>query len=364
MRFFFILLICYGFGSCAYAQTMYQDSVVHKLTVHITGDSFLKNNEFFSPHTDGFTGIGFILQPRLKYQIDEQTSVELGYHFLKYSGLNSFSEAIPLFTIRSTLKPGWTVLFGAIEGAAKHKLSEPVYRIDNDYQNQIEYGVQSLLDYEWIESDLWLHWEQFIKKDDPFPEEVYAGNTTNMRFFERKPFSIYFNTELLISHLGGQIDADENPDRTILNYAVGPSISYHQNDNVKVTLKYLYYKSSVTKQVADRQHEFYIPFDSGHAHYPQLNLTAHTFSMTTGYWFSNSFVSPRGEFLFSSIADNDRLFSRAIRKIWTNVITYNINPFPYLSLSVFSSTYFDTIQNHLDYHYGLRAVIKLDFKKQ
>lgn len=363
MRFLFIFLIYFGLMSCVYAQS-YEDSVSHKLSLHFTGDSFLKNNEFFSPHTEGFTGIGFIIQPRLNYQIDERSSVELGYHFLKYSGLNSFSEAIPLFTIRSTVKPGWTVLLGSIEGGAKHKLSEPFYRIDNDYQNQIEYGIQSLLDYDWISSDLWLHWEQFIKKDDPFPEEVYGGNTSKIRITQTKTFSIHLNSELLISHLGGQIDADDNPDRTILNYAVGPSLTHQHNQNLKLTLKYLFYKSSVTKQVADSQSQFYIPFATGHAHYPQLKILANTFSVTTGYWSSNSFVSPRGEFLFSSLSDNNAKYSEAIRKIWTNVLTYDINPFPYLRLSVFGSTYFDAIEKHLDYHYGLRALLKLYFKKE
>lgn len=362
MRFLFIFLIYFGLENSVSAQA-YQDSVEHKLSFHFTGDSFLKNNEFFSPHTEGFTGIGFIIQPRANYQIDKRSSVELGYHFLKYSGLNSFSEAIPLFTIRSTFKPGWTVLLGAIQGGAKHKLSEPFYRIDNDYQNQIEYGIQSLFDYDWMSSDLWLHWEQFIKKDDPFPEEVYAGNTTKILLSQMKSFSIHINSELLISHLGGQIDADDNPDRTILNYAIGPSLSYNQSERFKMTLKYLFYKSSITKQVADRQSPFYIPFDAGHAHYPQLNVTVHKFIVTTGYWLSNSFVSPRGEFLFSSIADNNAVFLAAMRRIWTNVLTYDIVPFPYLSLSVFGSTYYDRIEDHIDYHYGIRALVNLQFKK-
>lgn len=354
-----ILLLITTFGSVS-AQQSVQDSSSQKFTYHLNADSFLKNNEYFSPHTDGFTGIGIILQPHLRYQIDGNSSIKLGYHFLKFSGLNSFSEAIPLITIQTSFYEGWTLLLGSINGAAKHNLSEPLYRIDNDYQNQIEYGIQSLLEFDWIDADIWLHWEQFIKKDDPFPEEVFAGSTSRILVKKFEAFALHVNSEFLVSHLGGQIDASDNPDRTILNYSFGPSLSYSPAKDIDLTFKYLFYKSSVVKQVADVQSQYYLPVDSGQAHYPQISLRYRKLKLTAGYWSSDSFISPRGEYLFSSLSDINPLFLSSIRHLWTNVLTYDFNPFPYIALSVFGNTYFDSLNEHIDYSYGLRALLKLD----
>lgn len=361
MRFGLSILILLAFLDWTIAQHNEQDSTSKSLHYHLLADSFLKNNEYFSPHTDGFTGIGLILQPHVTYKIDGNSSIKLGYHFLKYSGLDSFSEAIPLFSLQTSFYEGWTLIIGSIQGGAKHKLTEPLYRIDNDYQNRIEYGLQSLIKYDWITADVWLHWEQFIKKDDPFPEEVYGGSTARILIKEFDPVSIHLNTELLISHLGGQIDADDNPDRTLINYAIGPSLTYNLYDDVDVTFKYAYYKSSVVKQVADTQSQFYLPLDSGEAHYPQLSLKYKDVNLTMGYWSSDSFFSPRGEFLFSSLSDKSARFSEPIRNLWTNVLTYDFTPFPYLDLSLFGITYYDAIRVKIDYSYGIRFLLQLEF---
>jgi len=361
MRWIVSMLLLLFSIQCVDAQENKPDSTSQKFTFHLNADSFLKNNEYFSPHTDGFTGIGLILQPHSRYQIDQNSSITLGYHFLKFSGLNSFSEAIPLITIQTSLYKGWTLLLGTIKGAAKHKLTEPLYRIDNDYQNQIEYGIQSLFDYEWINADIWLHWEQFIKKDDPFPEEVFVGSTSRILIKTFDSFRLHLNSEFLVSHLGGQIDASDNPDRTVLNYSLGPSVTLSAGSTLDITFKYQYYKSSIVKQVADNQSPLFIPFDSGHAHYPQVRIKSGGLQISTGYWSSESFVSPRGEFLFSSLSDINPLFLSSVRHLWTNMLTYDSKPFPYLALSVFGITYYDSILNHIDYSYGLRAIVKLDF---
>jgi len=361
MRLVVIVLIYIVTNQIGSSQSEIEDSIEHKLTFHFNTNTFIKNNEYFGAFTKGFTGIGFILQPHLQYKIDNHTTVSLGYHVLKYSGLDSFSEAIPLFRIETILKNDLTLIIGHLKGGRHHQLSEPLYRIDRDYQNQIEYGVQSLFEKEWISMDTWLHWEKFIQKNDPFPEELYVGSNTTIRLFRHKGFSASLTSELLISHLGGQIDAALNPDRTILNYSVGPKFTFKLSATTDLSFEYVYYKSSVVKQVADRTSLFFIPLESGSAVYPQLYIDHNSINASIGFWNANSFVSPRGEFLFFSLSDYDQSIVEEDRNLWTSSLSYDFKPFHYLSLFTQLGLYYDVSNDQLDYTYGLRILLKLNF---
>jgi len=362
MRFILLVLIYILSNQITCAQSEFQDSIAHKLTFHFNGDSFLKNNEYFGRFTEGFTGIGFILQPYIQYNIDNKTTVSLGYHFLKFSGLDNVSEAIPLFRIQSKLQDNLMVILGHLKGGRLHELSQPLYRIDYDYQNQIEYGLQFILDSDWINSDVWLHWEKFIQKNDPFPEELYVGSKTSFSLIKNNKYLVALNGELLISHLGGQIDLAENPDRTILNYSVGPSVSFFISPSAEVSFDFIYYKSSLVKQVTDRNSPFYIPLGSGSAIYPQVYFQTQNFTTSFGYWNANSFVSPRGESLFFSISDFDRSVIEEDRKLLTSSVSYDYKPFHYLSFVAQAGLYYDTVNEQLDYTYGIRAFLNLNFK--
>lgn len=359
-QFTILMLICLSI--CSYSQLEYQDSVRQKLTFQFNADAFLKNNEYFNPYTEGFTGIGIILQPKLHFQIDKRTSISLGYHFLKFSGLNNFSEAIPLFQIDTEFTQDIHLIIGQLQGGRLHKLSEPLYRIDNDYQNQIEYGLQLLILKDWLRSDVWLHWDQFIKKDDPFPEEIYAGSTQRLTVLNRHKFGLDLSAELLISHLGGQIDAADNPDRTILNYSFGPTFTYKLTAQSIFSAECLFYKSSVVKQVADTQSQYFIPFESGNAWYSRLQLSVPSIDVKLGYWSGTGFISPIGESLFLSVSDFDPDFTEEHRKLLTTHVEYAASMFDYLSIYAQSGLYYDTATNHLDYMYGLRFLLQLGFK--
>lgn len=361
MRCFVCIILIIGSHQILYAQDIYEDSIAHKLTFHVNANPFIKNNEYFGSFTKGFTGIGFILQPQIKYSIDDRTTLSLGYHFLKYSGINSFSEAIPLFRLKSRLFKDFTFIFGHLNGARQHELSEPLYRFDNDYQNQIEYGIQFLIDKKRFKSDVWLHWEQFIKKDDPFPEELYVGSKTWLQLYKKRNFSFQIWNEMLISHLGGQIDLSSNPDRTILNYSIGPEFTFQIKKESKLSFTYVFYKSTIVKQVKNQNSPFYIPLDSGSAHYPQVHFEQHDIKLLLGYWHASSFVSPRGEYLFFSVSDFNSSVVEKDRKLWTSSVSYTFKPFHYLSIFAHTGFYYDPIHDQFDYTYGLRALLILNF---
>lgn len=362
MRVLLPILIFAFISVLSYSQPEYQDSVRHKLSFQFNGDLFLKNNEYFNSYTEGFTSIGFIIQPKLQYKIDRKTTVSLGYYFLKYAGLNNFSETIPLFRLETKLTKDISILFGHLKSGRLHNLTEPLYRIDNDFQNQVEYGLQFLMDADWLKSDLWLHWEQFIQKDDPFPEEIYVGSTNKLRLYHSEKFELDWQAELLLSHLGGQIDLADNPDRTIINYSFGPIFMYSVSPDIKCGLDLRYYKSEVVKQVANANSALFIPFPSGFGWYPKMTMTSRDWNLVLGYWLGEEFVSPIGESLFLSVSDFDAEFVQSDRRLLTGHLQYSKEVFNYLHFEALTGLYYDIETNHLDYTYGIRALLKLDFK--
>ena len=52
----------------------------------------MKSNEYFGEIYEGFTLIGYILKPRLIYYPNKKVKIEVGGSFLKYSGLDEFTE--------------------------------------------------------------------------------------------------------------------------------------------------------------------------------------------------------------------------------------------------------------------------------
>ena len=341
------------------SHQFFEDSLSSSLSFCSYANSFLKNNEYFSPYTQGFTGIGVFFQPQLRYQLDAKTKIHIGYHFLKYSGLNSVSESIPLFRLEHQFSSFFTLVMGQLYSGLHHDLEEPHYRIDRDYQNNVEYGIQLFLDKEWIHVDSWLHWAQFIQRNDPFPESIYAGQNYDIRLFENEVFGLYANAELLISHQGGQIDVPSDIDRTLLNTMIGVAPQWKLAPHKSITLQAQYYISKVNKQVADVTSEFYYPYESGSGLLLRGRLELHDISASLSYWTSQEYISSIGESLYESISDFDRSIRQPSRKMVVGRINYDRPISDYLDIELQSNAYFDLDDSHLDYSYQL--TLRLDF---
>ncbi|MEA1986719.1 MAG: hypothetical protein U9N76_04440, partial [Candidatus Marinimicrobia bacterium] len=138
------------------------DTCEKKIYLNFESTSFIKNNEYFHHFTKGYTGIGFFIKPTIEYYLTKNTKANLGIYLLKYSGVDNFTQSIPIFTIQHKLTKNTDLIFGNIYGTLNHKLEEPLFRFDTYYQNNIEYGLQLLHNSKYLQSDIWMNWDKFI----------------------------------------------------------------------------------------------------------------------------------------------------------------------------------------------------------
>jgi len=343
-----------------YAQDVIEnDSAGHRLLLGIESESFFKNNEYFSPYNKGSTNIGFIIQPQLRYILDKKSSFSLGYHFLKYSGLNSFSEAIPLFNIRYRFNNSFEFIIGHIDGAADHKLSEPHYQRDQHFQNNVEYGLQFLFINDWLKSDTWLSWERFIQKNDPFPEAFIFGNKSSITLLNQDKINIMFDKEWMFAHIGGQIDYPSDTDGTLLNASFGLIAKSSINKELILGLKFYAYVSKVLMQISNPQNPNFYPYEKGSGFLFASDVSYRQFTSQIAFWKARKYISAIGEPLFSSTSAFDLDFRDDNRTLINYSLAYDKDLSDYINIALAFRSYYHLDQQLFDYSYELTVGLKL-----
>lgn len=335
------------------------DTCEGELSFNIETTSFQKNNEFESDFATGVTGIGVQLKPTFQYYLNKNTKVNIGAYAIKYSGLNGFSEVIPIFSIHHQIYKGFEVVFGNIYGNLNHELEEPLYRFDRYYRNNVEYGFQFLHQSKYIETDLWINWEKFIFEGDPFQEEFTAGNHTKVNLYKSEKLSLKGDIQALLSHKGGEIDTYEGPAIYIFSGAYG----FDARANTKhlsfgVSPKVFWYRGMrIPPSGNNFQH-----YKHGSGFYLKGDIDHKYFNFQTGIWKGDQFISSRGEYLFMSVSeDNEKLFQKHRKIMATKLIVKRpISNNLYLELR--TELYMDLGNDVLpDYTYGFYFVANENF---
>ena len=69
-----------------YRSAQIDSSLDNTLSFRIENSNFFKNNEYFNDIIQGYTLIGWFINPKLIYYPAKNAKIEAGIHFLKYSG--------------------------------------------------------------------------------------------------------------------------------------------------------------------------------------------------------------------------------------------------------------------------------------
>ncbi len=330
-----------------------------ELFFRIKSTSFLKNNEYFNDFTKGFTGIGFFVQPELEYYVAKNTKINAGIHFLKYSGIDSFSQVIPLFSVQQKLGNHLDLIFGNIYGTLSHRIKEPLFRFDRYYQNNVEYGLQFWYHSKFITSDLWVNWEKYIFKASPFQEQFTVGSTSDFTVFSNHKIKTSIPLQLLFFHKGGQIDASSKPISTILNGVLGLDVKYLINNNNTISFEPLFfiYKGLSLPDFGENSERF----SSGKALYLKMKYHYKNANIGLGYWNSEKFIAPKGEYLFLNVSENNRQFSQLQRKLITSKFSFSYQFSKSVNLIFNASAYFDLNNSDLSHSAGLYLLINDSF---
>jgi len=302
---------------------------------------FLKNNEYFGSFTKGFTGIGYFLQPKLRYDFGKGIYAHAGIHLLHYSGRDGYNQYIPLFRLSVPLSENIKLNAGHLEGTLAHGLSEPLFRYDIWYRDNIEYGIQFLAKYKKWKADLWLDWEIFIEPGDDFKEQFIVGLTSDLSLYSSDLFLISWPAELMIRHRGGQIDISSERVMNFLNASSGLKVNYQFQPKTKLTVEGRYYLHSSSGTM--------FPFKSGSAYYITSILGYKNIEAFLGYWKASGWMAFKGENLFQSVSDFNPTNVEKTRELLNAKLFYNKNLLPEIELKVGAETYYDLINNRMDY---------------
>ena len=71
--------------------TAINEKQVGELYFNIRNTNFVRNNEFFNNIVEGYTLIGYFVDPTISYTPSKNTKIEAGVHLLKYSGVDQFT---------------------------------------------------------------------------------------------------------------------------------------------------------------------------------------------------------------------------------------------------------------------------------
>jgi len=327
-----------------------------KVSLNTSALFFIKNNEYKGPFTRGFTGIGAILKPELQFVIDPKASLNVGYYFLKYSGINTSTEALPLFSFTYDWTDHISLTLGAIEGNLHHQLDQAHYQIDQYYQQHVEYGFQCSIKSKVLQSELWLDWRQFIKRNDPFPEKFIVGFNNRVKVIDRSNFNFIFESENIMGHIGGEIDASNEAVQTTLNAKLGIELAFY---NWIWSVDYFTFNISGSESITNTKRQ--LPFQSGYAYKVGLGYKASKWSSHLYYWKANDYFSPMGEPLLFSVSDFEPSIYIPDRKILMHDVSLDLIDINQYEISFYFNNYYDLIQNELSASIELRATITLDY---
>ncbi len=167
------------------------------LSLRVRSIAFIKDNEYFnsvgasdftlvsslpgfvdkSVWNEGYTLIGYFVQPELVYSPTSRVTLRAGTYLLKYSGKDRFSRVLPVFSTTLKLSDRTSLIMGTLDGSDSHRLFDPSFDRERLYTAYNEEGFQLTGNYDHIFTDTYLGWENFIFKGDSTREIINFGES-------------------------------------------------------------------------------------------------------------------------------------------------------------------------------------------
>ncbi len=361
-----ILLFCgtVFYGSAQYDREIYfSDTEIEPadskgLFLRLENATFINNKEFFNPYQPGYTLIGYYLRPMLEYHPGPDTRLKAGVHLLKYSGLNKYHQAIPIFTFHHRFSEGVNIVAGSLYGGLNHDLIEPLFTFERVFTHNNENGLQFLIDRDIFSADIWLNWEEFIFTGSPFQEEFTAGISSLVFPGDREGlFRIELPLQLLATHKGGQIDASDERLQTLVNFATGLHADLTIDHSFLKMIGFRGYLAGFR----DLSNEIRHHYDKGWGIYPNILFRTTWLDAGIGYWAGHKFVAPRGEPVFQSVSRVDPDLTSDRRELLTSKIIYNRKLARGIDMGLRFEVYYDLPAGQFDHTGGLHIMIDQRF---
>ncbi|MFO7617100.1 MAG: hypothetical protein R6V75_07595 [Bacteroidales bacterium] len=315
------------------------------LDLHLRGNAFFRNSEFRNSLVTGYTMVGTALEPVLEFRPDRRTLIAGGAQLLKYAGSDRFDRVMPVIRYQYDRSEHFSLIFGTLYGSAAHRLPEPVFDFEQSLINDYENGIQLLLNYPSFKSDIWLNWEQFIKKGDPFQEMFTAGMNSSIVFYDSPGLRLSAPLITLFRHQGGEIDSTDLPASTRLNLVQGfrADFAFGQRFVRSAWTDFLWMEFT---EINPGGH-ITIPY--GHGTQCKAGISTRLGNLEAGYWRGVNFIAPLGMPLYQSVSQKTGQLTEPERRLITLRYELDKRVTPYLRLLMRFEPYYDLINNRIDH---------------
>jgi hypothetical protein len=331
---------------------------------------YQKNNEYFNDIAEGYTLFGYHLNPRLIYHASPTVRLDVGVQVQKDFGTKKYSLVQPTFTLRYE-ENGKALLLGTLEGHLNHGYIEPLYDFERVITNRLENGLQFLLNKPGAKVDVWIDWQRYLRRLDPFQEEVAGGVSSEITLY-RTPVSLGFEentpeTETYIGlplqftaqHRGGQIDDTNLPLVTLANAAAGLVLRKTYGRKV---LKALHFQPYVVGW-KDFSNEKNRAFQQGGGLYLNAGIDTKYQNVMLSYWRGNGYYSELGGKLFPSVSSNFKTadYTQKNRQLLILRFMHDIKLMDGLDLTLRLEPYYDLDHPKLEFSNSLYLNFNSDF---
>jgi glycosyltransferase involved in cell wall biosynthesis len=318
--------------------------------LHIEAMPYMRNTEYFNDIELGRTLFGYQLQPSVYIKPSHQYHLLVGVFARNdFGGKTAFTTVLPTFTLQLNIGQHNRFLFGTLEGALSHRLIEPLFDINAAIERRIENGFQFKREHEKGFYDVWINWEQFIERKDPFKERFTTGFNLAPRLLHTSNHTeIFVSTQFTAHHKGGQIDSDTGNMEMVLNGAAGFLAKRKLAGAIKYVEGNIYWVG-----FAEQTQSGNYAYRNGYGIFANLSARIADLTFMLSYWNAQQFIAPRGTLIYQSVSiDKPELLMKNRELLFFRVL-YQKKISEHLYVDARFEPLYDPIAAQLDYSYSV-----------
>ena len=331
-----------------------------KIFLSLKNINFVKNNEYYHPIIEGYTLVGFFIQPAIVYMPSEKLRIQMGTHILNYAGASRISQAKLVVSTTYNFSENTSLTIGTLNGSDKHRMFDPHFDFERLYYSYAEDGFQMVTETEHIFSDNWLSWEKFIFKGDTTREVFTTGESFKYTSgIISNAFTLEIPVQFQFKHYGGQISNYREHIETYFNLAAGLRI----NSDIagkRIGTAGIEYLQFINNELSKRGPT---GVTKGYASWIRFHYNYKAVYFGSYYWKSHNFYAPDGNGIYSSVSSRDIKSVIPDRRIWTNSLYLTFHPSNYLEIYLGFDAYYDLNLKRIDpsmaLHMNFNKLIRL-----
>lgn len=277
----------------------FQPDSTGKFYLALDNVNFFKNNEYKGELATGYTLTGTWIRPKIVYYPDAKLRMEFGGNVLKYNGRDEFDHLSPWFNVHYQPTEKISLILGNLNSDQNHNLPEFLADPEMFLTSKPEAGLQAKYNTNRFRADLWIDWQQFIVKGDPFKERFAFGAVTNWKIVEKNNTTLSIPLVFYGLHQGGEIDIAPGLAKSYITVTPGLSIKKSlQHKNFKGwSLTTNYSHSTYPKD------DLVFKEAKGWGFYANGNIDTRFGGLTLAYWHGHQYYTPQGSDLFQNLSD-------------------------------------------------------------